>query len=247
MNEKNRKKQRAQELVTNRVMAVFVFVVLLLWGMSWLSRLMTFGTTFLLGRRVNLILTLVSGALTVLFLVLLRSQLKKGTFRKDRVFNTALYALFSGAFCAGCLILRFCLENGAHIVYVFLPLCAVLYLVFYVYERQFFSFCVLEAVAISAAYCIYRSVLEGKALILLAGVLCVAAGIFALLAKKDGRLTHAILGRQYDKRYILLTCAVTLAALALAALLKGSAALIAGIVLGVYVLASAVYFTIKAM
>lgn len=118
MNEKNRKKQRAQELVTNRVMAVFVFVVLLLWGMSWLSRLMTFGTTFLLGRRVNLILTLVSGALTVLFLVLLRSQLKKGTFRKDRVFNTALYALFSGAFCACCLILRFCLENGAHIVYV---------------------------------------------------------------------------------------------------------------------------------
>ena len=40
---------------------------------------------------------------------------------------------------------------------------------------------------------------------------------------------------------------MTLAALALAALLKGSAALIAGIVLGVYVLASAVYFTIKAM
>ena len=105
MNEKNRKKQRAQELVTNRVMAVFVFVVLLLWGMSWLSRLMTFGTTFLLGRRVNLILTLVSGALTVLFLVLLRSQRKKGTFRKDQVFNTALYALFSGAFCACCLIL----------------------------------------------------------------------------------------------------------------------------------------------
>lgn len=247
MNEKNRKKQQAQELVTNRVMIIFIYVVLLLWGMSALSRLMTFGTTYMIGRRLNLALVLVSGALTVFFAGLTWWQQKKGTFRKERVFNPAIYGLMTAAFFVSCMILRFCFENGAHIVYVFLPLCAVMYLIFYVYERQFFSCCVLEALSIGAAYCVYQSVTEGKVLLVLAGALCVFGCVLALLNKKDGKLTRCLLGRQYDKEYILLTCLLTLAALALAVLLRGSAALIVGIVLGVYLLVSAVYFTIKAM
>lgn len=247
MNEKNRKKQQAQELVTNRVMAIFVYVVLLLWGMSWLNRLMTFGTTYMIGRRLNLALVLVSAAVTLVMLWLTWTQQKKGTFRKDRVFNPALYCLMAAAFCVSCLIMRLSFENGAHIVYVFLPLCAVLYLIFYVYERQFFSCCVLEALSIGAVYCVYRSVTEGKLLLVLAGLLCVVGGALALLGKKDSKLLRTLLGRQYDKQYILLTCLLTLAAMVLAVLLRGSAALILCIVLGVYLLASAVYFTIKAM
>lgn len=228
-------------------MVIFVYVVLLLWGMSALSRLMTFGTTYMIGRRLNLALVLVSGALTAFFVALTCWQQKKGTFRKERVFNPAIYALMAAAFFVSCMILRYCFEHGAHIVYVFLPVCAVMYLIFYVYERQFFSCCVLEALSIGAAYCVYQSVTEGKLLLALAGGLCVFGGVLALLADKGGKMVRWLLGRQYDKEYILLTCLLTLAALVLAVLLRGSAALIVGIVLGVYLLASAVYFTIKAM
>ena len=60
-------------------------------------------------------------------------------------------------------------------------------------------------------------------------------------------LSEKVLGKQFDKRYTLLVYGVTLLALVAAALLRGKVALILCLALGAYVLASAVFYTVKAM
>ena len=70
MSEKNRKKQQAQDLVTQRIMAIFLVTVLLLWGMSYLYDMMTYGSTFLQGQMVNNAVMAISGLGAVILLVL---------------------------------------------------------------------------------------------------------------------------------------------------------------------------------
>ena len=61
------------------------------------------------------------------------------------------------------------------------------------------------------------------------------------------KLTRQVLGRNFDKRYTFLVYGVTLLALAVAAVIRGKLALVICLALGAYVLASAVYYTVKAM
>ena len=61
MSEKNRKKQQEQDLVTKRILAIFLVTVVLLWGMSSLYDMMTYGSTFMQGQLVNNSVMAVSG------------------------------------------------------------------------------------------------------------------------------------------------------------------------------------------
>ena len=248
MSEKNRKKQQAQDLVTGRIMAIFLVTVVLLWGMSSLYDMMTYGTTFMQGQMVNNGVMAVSALAAVICLVLYFTAKKRGTLRTERVVNSGFLALCFLVMCACSVILAMDYYNGMHILYIFLPVTAVLFLVYHVYERQFFTFCLTEAVAISAAYCFYVSAWEKTPALVASVVLCLLPLVLTLVkSDKLEALTRQVLGGQFDKRYVLLVYGVTLLAVIAAALLRGKVALVIALVLGVYVLASAVYYTVKAI
>ena len=60
-------------------------------------------------------------------------------------------------------------------------------------------------------------------------------------------MTRFVLGHQYDRKYTVLSYAVSLAVMAVAAAVGGKIALVLGIAMGVYLLCAAVYYTVRAM
>ena len=248
MSEKNKKKRQEQDLVTKRILAIFLVTVVLLWGMSSLYDMMTYGSTFMQGQLVNNSVMAVSGLAAVISLVMYFTAKKRGTLRTDRVINSGFVALCLLVVCACSFILAMDYYNGMHILYIFLPVIAVLFLVYHVYERQFFTFCVVEAMAIAAAYCCYVNAWEKTPALVLSFLLCLVPMALSVLSwEKLRALSEKVLGKQYDKRYTLLVYGVTILALAAAALLRGKVALLLCLALGAYMLASAVYYTVKAM
>ena len=245
MNEKSLKKKQGQDLATKRILAVFLVAALVLWGMSFVYDMMTFGTTFMQGQMVNNALLAVSALATMVLIVVYITAKKRGTVREDRVLNSGFLALCAFVVGASSFILAMDYNNGLHILYLFLPVAAVLYLVYYVYERQFFSFCVSAAVAIAAAYCSYAGAWEKVPALVLTVVLCLIAMVTALV--KGGKLQELVLGKQFDKRYVLAAHGVMILLAVAAMLLGGKLALIIALVMGIYLLAAAVYYTIKAM
>lgn len=248
LNEKNRKNKQRQELETNRLMAIFVFVILLLYGMSRLYRVMTYGTTILAGLRANLAVILVAAAAAAAFFLMGLLQKKKGTLKTDRVFHPAFVGALFGVTALSALVIRVDMLRGMDILYVALPVMAVLYLVNLVYERQFLTLCVVEAAAIVAAYCCYRGAWERVPVTVIALVLAAVPPILALAEGKALQpARQLIFGKKVDRRYTLISYGVILILLAAALLLGGRAALIVTIALGVYLLGAAVYFTVRAM
>lgn len=246
-NHKQKQRQK-QDLAARRILAVFLMAALVLWGMSFLYEKMTFGTTFMQGQIANNALMAVSAVAAVVLLIVYFTAKKRGSLRTDRVLNSGFFALCALAVCISSCVLALDYYNGMHILYVFLPVAAVLYLVYYVYERQFFTFCVASAASICGAWCCYAGARERLPVLALAAVLCLIPAVLALLGK--GRLqslTEQVLGGQFDLRYTLAAYLGLLVLLAAAALLGGKAALIVTLFMGAYLLASAVYYTIKAM
>lgn len=245
MNEKSLKKKQGQDLATKRILAVFLVAALVLWGMSFLYDMMTYGSTFMQGQMVNNALLAVSALAAVVLIVIYITAKKRGTIREDRVLNSGFWALCALAVCASSFILAMDYNNGMHILYIFLPVAAVLYLVYYVYERQFFSFCVSAAMSIAAAYFCYTGAWELIPALVLAVALCMITMVLALM--KEGKVQELVLGKQFDKRYVLAVHGAMVLLLAVAALAGGKLALIIALGMGVYLLAAAVYYTIKAM
>ena len=245
MNEKSLKKKQGKDLATKRILAVFLVAALVLWGMSFLYDMMTYGSTFMKGQMINNVLLAVSALATVVLIVLYVTAKKRGAVHADRVLNSGFLALCALAVCASSFILAMDYNNGMHILYIFLPVAAVLYLVYYVYERQFFSFCVSAAISIAAAYCCYANVWEKLPALALAVVLCLITMAAALM--NGGKLRELVLGKQFDKGYVLAVHGAMILLMAAAMLLGGKLALIISLAMGVYLLAAAVYYTIKAM
>lgn len=245
MNEKNLKKKQSQDLAAKRILAVFLVAALILWGMSSLYRMMTYGTTFMQGQTINKVVLAVSALASVVLIAIYAIAKKRGTIREEHVLNSGFWALCALAVCASSFILSVEYNNGMHILNVFLPGAAVLYLVYFVYERQFFSFCVSAAVSIAAAYWSYTAAWEKTPTALLAVGLCVI--IMAMALMKSGKLREWVLGKSFDKRNVLAVHGAMILLVLAALLLGGKLALIIALAMGIYLLASVVYYTVKAM
>ncbi len=245
MNEKSLKKRQKEDLATKRILVVFLMAAVVLWGMSKLYDMMTYGSTFTQGQIVNNTLLAVSGIAAVVLAYLYFSSKKRGTAKEDKVIDFGILSLCAATIAASSFILAMDFYNGMHVLYVFLPVVAVLYLVYHVYERQFFTFSTVSAVSITAAYWSYSNAWERLPALVLAGVLCLFVMGIALL--KGGRLQEALLGKQFDRKYTVLVYAALLATLLVAAMLEGKIALVLTLCMVIYLLAAAVYYTIKAM
>ena len=237
-----------QDFATRRILAVFLAAALILWGMSYIYEVMTFGTTFQLGIRINRIVLAVSGVAAICCFAVYFLAHKRGTFHSERVFNSGFFALCTTVLfaCSGLLALDF--YHGMHVLYIFLPVTAVLFLVYCIYERQFFTFCMAQALAITAAYTCYAGNWMSVPLAVIAVVLCALLAVVAA-GKQPGllRMKEALFGKQPNVRYALLVYCCTIAMLILAAVLKGKVALLISLALGAYLLACAVYYTVRAM
>ncbi len=248
MNEKNLKKTKKQDVATQRILAVFVMAAVVLWAMSKLYGIMTTSKTFMLGQIVNTVLLVVGGIAAVVFIMLSIRERKQGSVCETQILSNSFFALCSMVICVSSFILAVDFYYGMHILYVFLPVVAVLYLVYYVFERQFFSYCVASAMSISAAYWCYSGVWERIPALLIAGILCLVPVVLTFVNSGSlQKVSEIFLGKQYDKRYTVLVYAVMLLLLAVAAVLQGKVALIISLCMGAYLLAAAVYYTIKAM
>ena len=246
MNESNQKKKQAQELATNRLMVIFVYVILLLMGMARLYRYMITGSTFLQGQRLNLILLIASAAAAAVCFVWAAIQHKKGTFRKDRLVTPLFIGICFLLFALSCLILRLDYSNGINVLNVLLPVMAVLYLIYLICERRFFTFCVVCVAGVISAYCSYQGARERLFMAILAAVFALIALACATMAPDKG-LRKALFGKNPDRRFAVVSNLIILAAVIAAYLLGGKLALIAAIGLAALLLGTAVYYTVRAL
>lgn len=235
-------------MTTNRLMVIFVYVILLLMGMARLYRYMVTGSTFLQGQRLNLILLIAGAAAAAVFLIWAAVQYKKGTFRKDRLVTPLLFGICFLLFTLSCLILRLDFANGMNVLNVLLPVMAVLYLIYLICERRFFTFCVVCAAGVISAYCSYHSVHEQRFMAVVAGVLAVAALVPALTKGKTAeKLREALYGRNLNRCFVLISNLLILALVMAAYLLGGKIALAAAIALAAGLLGMAVYYTVRTL
>lgn len=97
-----------EDYLANRVMAVFVAAVVLLFGLSYLWNAYNVARTFFAALRINTILIWVSAAALAGSLVWLASDLKKGRIKTAAVFNGAMSTVFlpscSVRFCSSGII-----------------------------------------------------------------------------------------------------------------------------------------------
>ena len=142
---------------------------------------------------------------------------------------------------------------GVQFLYVSVPAAAVLALIYYLYQREFFLVALQGGVALFAMWC-YRKLIflqEKAAYVMLAlcALAVVGLGMFTfVLQRRDGKLgKRRILAKKANYALLYVAGAVTLCTL-LAALLLGAAAAYWALILVVaWLFGAAVYYTVRLM
>lgn len=156
------------------------------------------------------------------------------------------------AVCA--VVVRIFDNSGVKFLYVAVPAVAVLALIYYLYQREFFFAAVLSALGLLGIKMLPR--INGASLVgygyavVLAVILIAAVVLFYVLQKNDGKLTikdKPVVVLPKSANYVLLyvTC-VVVAAVAVATVVVGSLALLYGVLVA-WLLILAVYYTVRLM
>ena len=199
------------------------------------------------------VLTVLAVALPVCFVVLAVWAWKARKSGKHAALAAAL-AVIALALAVCAVVLRLFSESGMHLLYVAVPAVAVLALIYYLYQREFFFAAVLGALGLLAVKVMpYRAgfpkIVYSYAIVL--GVFLVGAVVvFRVMQTAGGRLKLGanwveILPKSANYALLYATCAVV-AAVAIAALLLGSLTLLYGVLVA-WLLILAVYYTVRLM
>ena len=199
------------------------------------------------------VLPVLSVALPVCFAVMLALWLaarKAGRF--TRLTAGLTLAFLALAVCA--VVARVFAGSGIRFLYMAVPALAVLVLIYYLYQREFFCAAVLSALGLLAVRVVPRQaghpVLSYGYAVALAVVVLAALALFFRLRKSQGRLTVKgrpvrVLPKNANYALLYATCAVV-AAVLLAALALGSLTLLYGVLVA-WLLILAVYYTVRLM
>lgn len=147
---------------------------------------------------------------------------------------------------------------GAQYLCVAVPVAALLGIVYYIYQREFFACAAMEVVSLAGLWAVRRSAapLQSPRILtasVIAAVLIAAVVAFSLLLKsRGGRLTRekdapVIFPARTDYHLIPVSGAIGLAALAAGLFAGPAVAMYAMICLAAYLFVLAVYFTVKLM
>ena len=194
-----------------------------------------------------------AGALPICFVVLLIWAVvarKSGKFtRLSSVLAGVMLAL---AVCA--VVIRVFDESGIRLLYVAVPAVAVLALIYYLYQREFFFAAVLSALGLLGVKVVpyhfgFPAIAYGYAVVL--GVALVGAVVvFRVMQAAEGKLRLKgnwveVLPKSANYALLYVTCGVV-AAVVIAALLLGGLAVLYGVLVA-WLLILAVYYTVRLM
>ena len=203
-----------------------------------------------LAEALRVVLDRLAVILPVCFVVLLVVTLLLHRARR-RILLTAVATLaaFVLALCA--IIISIFDASGIHFLYVAVPVLAVLALIYYLYQREFFFGAVLGVLGVKVIPRRLSTVWMGYGyLVALGAILLVSVIVFRMLQSGDGTLRiggkqKEIFSRGANYALLYATCGIV-AAVTVAVLLVGAMAVFYGVLVA-WLLILAVYYTVRMM
>ena len=136
---KAQKVQKAQDIITNRVLIFFGFTAIFLWAISYLNRAFDYPSSFQAANVAAVIMMVVGAAAVVAGLVWQRARVRSGK-AQDAALSGYVVVWFGLVLALSCAMMMFYSYTLAmRLLYVLMPVSAVLYLIYYVYPREFFT------------------------------------------------------------------------------------------------------------
>ncbi len=252
-NIKSRKDTTYEDYLASRVMAVFAGVMVILAGLTYLWNAYDVGSTFFAAIRATNILIWVSAAGVIGGALWTASDIKSDRLKKAPVLNGVMATVFSLALLGSLLLIKYNYIISKRVLYVALPVAAILHLVYCSYQREFFSLCVTHVSVILAVWLAARHTGRmATVAVIIAIIICGAAVLLFLSAKKNGG--YVSVGRLkiklYDNKNI--ASRTVFAVYGVTALLVAAAYFLAApyayyilYALAAFLVIEAVYFTVK--
>lgn len=253
MNKKEQQAQRAkqEDVVLNKVLwwivgAVVLEVLLLLLNKVYANYTVE---QIELAKSLRDVFSVLMIALPICFVVLLIWAVAA---RKSGKFTRLAGVMLALAVCA--VVIRVFDESGIRLLYVAVPAVAVLALIYYLYQREFFFAAVLSALGLLGVKVVpyhfgFPAIAYGYAVVL--GVALVGAVVvFRVMQAAGGKLRLKgnwveVLPKSANYALLYVTCGVV-AAVVIAALLLGGLAVLYGVLVA-WLLILAVYYTVRLM
>lgn len=245
-NQKSKDVYLRETWITNRVMLVFAAVVLGLWGFSSLVDGLNYAASYETGLTVARI-TLALFALATLGSLAL---VWKNRDAEQEPFRVVTPDLIAGICAVGALGAWLVLRNfstAMQLLYVLLPALAVLYLVYYIFQREFFLYTLAGALSAFAMWNCGNAVGGAKRLLLALAVIALNGALcWANMKSEDGTFRGFRLRECTGCTKLPMIVYPALALLVAVALVLGAPVafyLVYGT--GAAIFAAAVYFTVK--
>ncbi|WP_458862301.1 hypothetical protein [Acidaminobacterium chupaoyuni] len=261
MNKQNKKMQNVEhDYVTNRVLTMFGGGILLIAFTTYLRNCLTYAssiTTGLVASKIGVYLGIAGFVFGLIWNV---TALKKGKYNHETLFNGTGLMMF-GVLLAICswMITGLGVERATRIAYILIPVCALLYLIYSVYLREFFTVAAGLTGVVFCAWLVMQThgstSFSGIVVVFLALglVICLLMeGVYLATRKNGGKI-------RFGKRKIAVYGQNTRHLFVLAAVLLGAAVLAAAFFLGApwgyyamytligVIFIEAVYYTVKMM
>lgn len=249
---------RKSDQLTNRILIVFASTLLAIIGLMTVYKSYNRAATMFHTRTALLVLACVGAAgIAAGIYIALRAK-HSDKYKNQYSFGVNLSG-FMAVFAGSCLFMGVYHNDAVRVLYFALPVCAVLYLIYQIYQREFFAISLLTSLGGFVCWAISRLAnqpnLSRSAELCAVGCLltvAVAALFFFLIKRGGGALRLgakriALMPGRASYRFIFITCALIAASVVLAMLLGPLAAYYAVFILFAYLFIMAVYYTVKLM
>lgn len=243
-NQKSKDNYLRESWITSRVMLVFVAVAVGLWGFNRLATGMDYASSYQNSvTAAKVVLALFAAGLVI---SLLLAWKKRGS-EELKVVTPDLTAGICAVGLVGSALLLNNFATAMQLLYVLLPALAVLYLVYYTFQREFFLICSASALSMLAMWNCGNAVGGAKRLLLALAVAALDALLcWANLKSEDGLFRGFRIREAGSCPKVAMVVYPVLALLVLAALILGApVAFYLVYATAALLFAGAVWFTVK--
>ena len=253
--EQQMQRERQEDVVLNKVLWWIVGAVVLEFLLLLLNRFYSYYTPdgIALAQALRTVFTVLGIVLPLCFLALLawyRSARRSG--KGTRLSGALTLIALALAVCA--VVIAVFRASGIQFLYIAVPAVAVLALIYYLYQHEFFLIAVLSALGILAVHLVPRADLSaliayGYAVAL--AVILAAALLFSRKLQTSGGILKLggtelrLFPKNANYAMLYVTC-IVVAAVLVAALLLGSLPVLYGVMVA-WLLIMAVYYTVRLM
>lgn len=248
-------KAKQEDIVLTKVLYWIVGAVVLEFLLLLLNRFYVNYTvdTINIALALQTVLTVLSVVFPICFLGCV-AMLFKHQKQCKRCAITRAATIMTAALSICCIVSRVYRDGGVSLLYVVVPVVAVLAIVYYLYQREFFACAILSTLGMLGVRLSVQTVVRPAMGYTFIVVLAVVVVAFALSARtmqgtdgvlKVGGKDMAILPKKANYAMLYVTCAVV-ALVVIAALVAGVHVALYGVLVA-WLLVLAVYYTVKLM